>query len=67
MTKKKIQKIDGANMDIDFSKASWKQGKCPWGAEHKCAIKGVSICDYFGGIVDWDTVLCHYPEKLKNK
>ena len=39
---KKIRKIKGANMDIDFSSAEWEQGKCPWGPKHKCAVKNVS-------------------------
>lgn len=58
---KKIRKIEGANMDIDFSRANWKQGKCPWGPEHKCAVKNISICDYFEGIEKFDKVLCNYP------
>jgi hypothetical protein len=53
-------------MDIDFSPAKWKQGRCPWGPEHKCAIKGISICHYFEGITDLDTVLCSYQEEKKN-
>jgi len=63
--------LDGANMDIDLTSedsTSWKQMKCPWNeAEgkniHKCAIKNVSICDYFCGIEYLDNVLCCYPEK----
>jgi hypothetical protein len=62
---KKIRKIGGANMDIDFSPAKWKQGKCPWGKDHKCAVKNTSICDYFEGIEKYDNVLCSYPVKEK--
>ncbi len=54
-------------MDIDFSPASWEQGECPWGPKHKCAIKGVSICDYFEGIEKLDTILCSYPDKTAKK
>lgn len=49
-------------MDIDFSLADWKQGKCPWGPAHKCAIKNVSICDYFEGVEKFDKVLCSYHQ-----
>lgn len=65
-----IRVLDGANMDIDLTTAagdiSWKQDKCPWNeAEktdvHKCAVKNVSICDYFCGIGYLDNVLCSYP------
>jgi len=70
----KLHKIDGANMDIDLttnpSKISWKQQQCPWNAadgtsEHKCAVKNISICDYFCGVESLDTVMCSYPKKLK--
>jgi len=70
--KPKILKLTGANMDIDLTteegKISWKQSPCPWNVagntkEHKCAVKNVSICDYFCGIKDPDTVLCSYPNK----
>lgn len=74
---KHIRKLDGANMDIDLTSKkniSWKQDQCPWNqAEntniHKCAVKNVSICDYFCGIEFLDHVLCCYPEKnlLKDK
>ena len=37
-------------MDIDFSPSTWEHGECPWGKEHKCAVKNISICDYFEGI-----------------
>lgn len=67
----KIKVLDGANMDIDFTsdgKTSWKQMECPWNivdgtASHKCAIKNVSIRDYFCGIQYLDNVLCCYPSK----
>ncbi len=66
-----IKILDGANMDIDLiseDKTSWKQMKCPWNeAEgkniHKCAVKNVSICDYFCGIQYADNVQCCYPNK----
>ncbi len=64
MLEKEIRKIGGANMDIDFSPASWEQGECPWGPKHKCAVKGISICDYFEGIEKLDTVLCSYPNQV---
>ncbi|MFA5992989.1 MAG: hypothetical protein WC796_04755 [Candidatus Pacearchaeota archaeon] len=71
----KIIKLDGANMDIDLTSvnnASWKQMKCPWNEaedvnSHKCAVKNVSICDYFCGIEYLDNVLCCYPNKNKLK
>lgn len=68
----KILKLKGANMDIDLTSSekdiSWKQDKCPWNeAEnnnvHKCAVKNISICDYFMGIEEPDNILCKYPEK----
>ena len=73
-----IRKLDGANMDIDLTtsenKISWKQDKCPWNdaektEEHKCAIKNISICQYFCGIEYQDNVLCCFPNKnpLKGK
>ncbi len=58
-----MQKITGANMDIDFSntdKVSWEVGQCPWGSNHKCAVKNVSICKYFEGIEKPDIVVCSY-------
>lgn len=57
-------------MDIDLIKnenVEWEQDECPWskedGEEHKCAVKNVSICKYFGGIEKPDKVLCTYPNK----
>jgi len=66
-----MKKLDGANMDIDLmsgNKTSWKQSKCPWNEKektnkHKCAVKNVSICDYFCGIEYLDNVICCYPKK----
>jgi len=66
-----MQKIDGANMDIDLTSEKdifWKQGKCPWNIKektdkHKCAVKNTSICPYFCGIEALDKVLCSYPNK----
>ncbi|MFA5029595.1 MAG: hypothetical protein WC518_02465 [Patescibacteria group bacterium] len=66
-----IKILDGANLDIDLvseKETSWKQMKCPWNeAEdtdiHKCAVKNVSICDYFCGLQYLDNVMCCYPDK----
>lgn len=65
---KRVKKIIGANMDIDFSNADFGNSQCPWNLEentneHKCAVKGTSICDYFCGIQYLDSVLCSYPYK----
>lgn len=68
----KILKLKGANMDIDLTtnqkKISWKQNECPWNKEentkkHKCAVKNISICDYFRGIEPVDIVVCAYQLK----
>jgi len=65
-----IRKLSGANMDIDLTspkgQIGWQQDQCPWnqaeGSEqHRCAVKNVSICDYFRGIEYLDVVLCSYP------
>lgn len=67
-----ILKLKGANMDIDLTSGpndiNWEHDKCPWNeAErtdiHKCAVKNISICDYFGGIENPDIVLCKYSKK----
>jgi hypothetical protein len=67
-----IQRLDGANMDIDLvsqkDQIKWEQDPCPWNAaedssEHRCAVKDTSICPYFCGIEYLDTVLCCYPEE----
>ena len=67
-----IRELDGANMDIDITTdkndISWKQDKCPWNvaentSEHKCAVKNISICQYFRGIKPKDFVFCAYYEK----
>jgi len=68
---KTIRKLDGANMDIDLTsrkEIDWPQDECPWNktektSKHKCAIKNVSICQYFCGIEYLDKVLCSYPNK----
>lgn len=71
-----MKQLDGANMDIDLvsdkKKISWAQDKCPWNKKektnkHKCAVKNVSICDYFCGIKYLDNVLCCYPHKNPSK
>lgn len=65
-----IQKLAGANMDIDLTtpedRIKWQQDACPWNlaestSEHKCAVKNISICPYFRGIEYLDVVLCSYP------
>lgn len=67
-----IRKLDGANMDIDLTtphdQIEWEQDSCPWNvaensAEHKCAVKDISICPYFCGIEYLDYVLCSYPHE----
>ena len=73
-----IQKLSGANMDIDLATRSdliqWKQAHCPWNRAdqtqpHRCAVKNVSICPYFCGVEYLDTLLCCYPHEnpLKSK
>lgn len=64
----RVNKIIGANMDIDFSNPSFGNSCCPWNAEentdiHKCAVKDTSICKYFCGIQYLDSVLCSYPNE----
>lgn len=65
-----IQKLTGANMDIDLASPggsiAWEQQKCPWNeAEktdaHRCAVKNISLCPYFCGVEYLDTLLCSYP------
>ncbi len=66
-----VKVLDGANMDIDLTseeQTSWKQMKCLWNQadgtnSHKCAVKNVSICDYFCGVQYLDNVQCCYPHK----
>jgi hypothetical protein len=66
-----MKKLKGANMDIDLipnPKVEWDQDKCPWNEtektnEHKCAVKDISICKFFKGIEENDTVICSYPEE----
>ena len=63
---KKIKKLIGSNMDIDFSNAEFGNSQCPWNVddksnEHRCAVKNTSICQYFCGIQYLDSVLCSYP------
>jgi hypothetical protein len=64
-------KLRGANMDIDLATPegmiSWPQDPCPWNmAEksnlHKCAVKNISICPFFRGVENGDTLLCSYPQ-----
>ena len=67
-----MKKLTGANMDIDLTtpadEIAWQQAKCPWNEaemtdQHRCAVKNVSICQYFCGVEYLDTVLCCYPDK----
>ncbi len=67
-----IQKLKGANMDIDLASPqgsiAWQQDGCPWNKfegtdAHKCAVKNISICPYFCGVEYIDTLLCCYPNK----
>lgn len=67
----KLNKIKGANMDIDLipagEKVHWEMDKCPGNkAEknniHKCAVKNVSLCEYFRGIEYPDVVKCNYEQ-----
>ena len=68
----KIQKLKGANMDIDLASPlgsiAWQQDGCPWNKaentdQHRCAVKNVSICPHFFGIAYPDTLLCFYPHE----
>lgn len=74
--KSRIKKLTGANMDIDLisrkKKVPWRQDKCPWNVKeknnkHKCAVKNISICQYFCGIEYADKALCCYPNKNPKK
>jgi hypothetical protein len=67
-----IKKLHGANMDIDLASPAgsiaWQQDGCPWNAadgtqDHRCAVKNVSICQYFCGVEYLDTLLCCYPHE----
>ncbi len=70
-----IQKLKGGNMDIDLipsSLVAWEQDRCPWNEQekidtHKCAVKNVSMCKFFEGIEGLDTILCSYPNGLKDE
>jgi len=67
-----IQKLRGANLDIDLATPqtdiAWEQDSCPWNAAegttlHRCAVKNTSICPYFCGVEYLDTLLCSYPHE----
>jgi hypothetical protein len=71
-----LKELKGANMDIDLCTDKkdivWDQDTCPWNKKdnsnkHKCAVKNTSICPYFRGIKYIDTVLCSYPNKIKDE
>lgn len=56
------------NLTADPKKIHWKQDECPWNKEertrkHKCAVKNISICDYFKGIEPPDKIICVYKAK----
>ena len=66
-----LRRLAGANMDIDLATPPgtipWPQDRCPWNeaeqtGEHRCAVKGVSICRYFRGVEFLDTVICAFPD-----
>ena len=66
-----LRRLAGANMGIDLvtppGTIPWPQDRCPWNeaeqtGEHRCAVKGVSICRYFRGIEFLDTVVCAFPD-----
>jgi hypothetical protein len=66
-----VNKLTGANMDIDLAspahEINWLQAKCPWNElegsdQHRCAIKNISICQYFCGVEYPDFLLCSYPD-----
>jgi len=63
--------LKGANMDIDLttdaSDIKWKQDQCPWNSfegtkKHRCAVKNISLCRYFEGVVSPDGIMCAYPK-----
>lgn len=58
--------LGGADMDIDLVTHKFGDNECPWskedGIEHKCAVKGTSICPHFNGIAGLDTVQCSYED-----
>lgn len=64
-----MRELRGGNLDLDLVETPpWPQDKCPWNiAEgttvHRCAVKNVSLCDYFRGVKVPDTVLCSYGDK----
>lgn len=69
---KRIRKLKGANMDIDLAtphgEIAWEQDRCPWNqaehtTEHKCAVKNISICQYFRGVEYLDILVCSYPNE----
>jgi hypothetical protein len=71
-----VRRLGGANMDIDLTtlagSIAWQQDQCPWNdaestEEHRCAVKNISICQYFCGIEYLDTVLCCYPHENPNR
>ncbi|MBN1892095.1 MAG: hypothetical protein JW780_04875 [Clostridiales bacterium] len=65
---KRINRLIGSNMDIDFSNKDFGNSSCPWNVadktnSHRCAVKDTSICKYFCGVQYLDAVLCSYPHE----
>ncbi len=68
--KENYRRLQGANMDIDLvtpaGEIAWEQQPCPWtqadGLAHRCAVKNISLCQYFRGVEYMDTLLCSYPD-----
>ena len=70
----RIQKLRGANMDIDLAtpadEIGWQQETCPWNAvdgAEGTPLRGqnYSICSYFCGVEYLDTLLCSYPHEIR--
>lgn len=65
-----LSRLRGGNMDIDLlpnAEIDWEQDRCPWNVhdgsdKHKCAVKGVSICEFFRGVEYPDLILCAYSD-----
>ena len=65
-----IRELRGGNMDIGLIPKpglQWDPEGCPrnqaeGGSAHKCAVKDISICEYFKGVKPLDTVLCAYTD-----
>lgn len=71
-----IRRLKGANMDIDLATPKgeivWEQDGCPWNQaehtnEHKCAVKNISICQYFRGGSIWIPCSVVIQKKVINR